>query len=137
VDAPLIATNSLAIESVMLGTNVNPVYHRVVEGVVHFRLEAFDKQGNPLLATNAPGEIEIKPMIPGLPAYLGYSFSNTNLPAFVDIELGILEPQTYKQFQARLQASPANASAFLKARAGKVHLFRQRIPIRSQSRIDT
>jgi len=52
------------------------------------------------------------------------------LPGYIELELGVLEPTTLKQFQA-FKDSPAVAAAFLKKQAGKVQLFRQRIPIRT------
>ncbi len=70
------------------------------------------------------------------PGYQAYMFTYTNLPAFIDIEFGILEPQTLKEFNARTEVDPTRAIAYLVARPGKVHLFRQRIPVRSHYRTD-
>jgi hypothetical protein len=44
--------------------------------------------------------------------------------------LGVLEPATLKQYQS-LRPSPNAALAFLKKQGAKVHLFRERIPIRT------
>jgi hypothetical protein len=59
-----------------------------------------------------------------------FYFSN-GLPAYVDVELGILEPQVFD----RLKSMPTTAMAreYLQKRAGRVHLFRQRIPLRAST----
>jgi hypothetical protein len=60
-----------------------------------------------------------------------YMFSNT-LPASVEIQLGLLEDHTLQRAQALPDAAPVWArSNYLAQQAGKVHLFRQRIPIRN------
>jgi hypothetical protein len=59
-----------------------------------------------------------------------FSFTSNALPGYVELELGMLEPATLKQYQSLLP-SPNAAAAFLKKQAAKVHLFRQRIPIRT------
>jgi prepilin-type N-terminal cleavage/methylation domain-containing protein len=59
-----------------------------------------------------------------------FSFERDALPGCVELELGVLEPATLKQYQS-LAPSPAAAAAFLQKQAAKVHLFRQRIPIRT------
>ena len=58
------------------------------------------------------------------------TFMSNALPAFVELELGVLEPVALKQYQA-LTDSPAAAATFLKKQPSKVHLFRQRVPIRT------
>lgn len=57
-------------------------------------------------------------------------FLSNAVPAYVDLELGVLEPQTLEQYRA-FQVNPALATNFLARQAAKVHLFRQRIPIPS------
>ena len=56
------------------------------------------------------------------------TFMSNALPAYVELELGVLEPVALKQYQA---LSAKAAADFLSRQAGKVHLFRQRIPIRT------
>jgi prepilin-type N-terminal cleavage/methylation domain-containing protein len=58
------------------------------------------------------------------------SFISNALPGSVELELGMLESATLKQYQS-LAPSPNAAAAFLQKQAAKVHLFRQRIPIRT------
>ncbi|MHC1762807.1 MAG: PilW family protein [Verrucomicrobiia bacterium] len=59
-----------------------------------------------------------------------FMFTSNALPGYIELELGVLEPATLKQYRSLLD-SPKAAESFLKNQAGKVHLFRQRIPIRT------
>jgi hypothetical protein len=61
------------------------------------------------------------------------TFASNAVPAFIDLELGVLEPAAYKQYQSLVVpgASPKVAQTYLAKQAAKVHLFRQRIPIRT------
>ena len=98
-------------------TNEN-AYYRVSDGVVHFSLSA-------AYVVDLGGGTNI--------TYLqtnNFLFSN-DLPAFVDVEVGVLEPTYLKQFQS-LSAFDTNAAQnFLANHAGKVHFFRERVPIRN------
>ena len=51
------------------------------------------------------------------------------VPAYVDLELGILETRTFERFRSRADNSAA-ARDFLQQQAGRVHVFRQRVPVR-------
>lgn len=85
-------------------------YSRVSDGIVHFSLRAFDTNG---FDTNG----------------LSYVYTNTHLPAYLEVELGVLEPQVLEQ--ARAMPSLVASSNFLAQQSSKVHLFRQRIPVRT------
>ncbi len=101
---------------------------RVADGVVHFRLLFYDVAGN--LITNAvPTSIQLTPEL--IPGERRTSFYNAALPAMVEIELGILEPQTLEQARS---IPDVNKIAFLEKQAGKIHIFRQQIPIRNAPR---
>jgi prepilin-type N-terminal cleavage/methylation domain-containing protein len=110
---------------------------KVLDGVVDFRVRCYDPDGNllvgnygPFLAgdnltnnyvvisnslTLAPGEVE------------SYAFSNNIVPAYVEVELGVLEPAVLKRFNSI--PDPVTRSNFLANHAGNVQLFRQRITI--------
>ena len=88
-------------------------FHLVAEGVIHFQMLPFDAAGR--LHTNLTAN--------------GFSFTNNYLPAYVDFELGILEPQALKQFRTFTDTSMAED--FLKRQIGRVQLFRQRLQIRN------
>ena len=111
---PLIDTNS------PLTTN----FIRVADGVVHFRVVPFDSRG--LLLTNNDFNAGIY-AIPSGPIY--YSFSNT-LPAYVDIELAVLEPKAVEQVRARAN-NIAKAIEYLKKQPGRMHFFKQRVALRN------
>ena len=61
-----------------------------------------------------------------------FFFQSNALPAYVEVELGILEPEAFRQFQSiRDSGDAAFVQNFLRKRANKIHLFRQRVPIRT------
>lgn len=121
----------------------------VMDGVVHFRLIAYAESGVPLFGTNLIGvEQNFDQVRPQLPANamlaaddrdpflsVPYLFSHLSYPQGVsalEIEIGVLEPQVLRQFEAIASAQPNEAIKFLARNAGKVHLFRQRIPVRNK-----
>jgi hypothetical protein len=102
--------------------------------VVEFRVRCYDNNGlvitngSPSLATNqfvtitnsfniAPGEVEF------------YAFSNNVTPAYVELEVGVLEPAVLKRFKSI--PNPTVQSNFLASHAGNIQMFRQRIAIRN------
>jgi prepilin-type N-terminal cleavage/methylation domain-containing protein len=93
-------------------------YGTIVDGVVNLTLKAYDNVGNPV--TNFPYRLYSPDAF--------YEFRGTNMPAAVEVELGILDPKTLERARG---LTPANQGRFLSQHAGSVHLFRQRIPIRS------
>lgn len=91
----------------------DPNFHRIADGIVHLRIRgAYNSRGQ-LYPEAAPGV---------------YGFTN-EVPAYVDLELGILDPKGLAQFDAR--TATATARTFLANQAYRVHLFTQRIPVRS------
>lgn len=114
--------------------------HRVMDGVVQMRIRVYDTNGM-LLArnlTNTPdsnlgfikSDIQTSGLYGLVPGEVGlYILKSNAVPAYVEFELGILEKRAYERFKSL----PDHASRvnFLANQAGLVHLFRQRIPIRS------
>ncbi|MGD0615999.1 MAG: hypothetical protein ABSA69_11215 [Verrucomicrobiota bacterium] len=128
---------------------------KILHGVVHFRVRPFDASGwlipnNPIYfnPTNSPNPNSFNSLT-NLPAFVSsnlffdlnnqyyvsgsgeigaFVFFSNAVPAAVEMELGILEPQVYDQYQS-IPVLPAQ-QAFLTNQAPHVHLFRQRIPIR-------
>jgi type II secretory pathway pseudopilin PulG len=96
---------------------VDSSYHRVIDGVVHFNFVVYDTNG-----------------VVVLPDQNGsYIFTSNAIPAYLDVELGVLEPKTLEQFRARAGTGNAPAAeAFLIDRVERVHMFKQRIPIRTR-----
>jgi type II secretory pathway pseudopilin PulG len=131
---------------------------RVAEGVVHLSVRPFATNGfpivsdlNPLLYgyttfwvgywTSSNGfAIYVETPLPILQAtnhlnlacpdqYDRCWFLSNAVPACVELELGILESQTYHRYQAIAVDNPAAGAAFLSNHVAQVHLFRQRVPI--------
>jgi len=106
---------------------------RVLEGVVHFVVRAYDPSGYwiptnhwPNIITNSPaGAVASYPF--GETSFL-YFYSNA-VPASMEVELGTLES---REIERARSISDATARAnYLAQQAGKVHLFRWRVPVRN------
>jgi hypothetical protein len=114
--------------------------HRMVDGIVHLQVRPYDARGQvyrdnldlPLhLRTNAAVMADI-----GLNPDWFY-FKGDYLPAYLEVELGFIEPQTLRQLRAIDAATPGNpapARAYMSQQLGKMHLFRQRVPIRNHNK---
>lgn len=134
-------------------------FNRVAEGIIHLRVTAYDPEGRRLgwestnvfpgyriLRRNRSGAtiglnstafnvddanvILQQPLASTASGDCLLSFVSNAVPGYVEVELGVLEPATLQQFKA-LQDSPNAAASFLKRQTARVHLFRQRIPIRT------
>ncbi len=121
-----------AVADVLLGTAPTN-FNRVAEGIIHFKVRTLNAQGIELAPL--PTDYYGLPLNTFLQFKAGMTFTNgtmisTNgIPNTVEVEIGILEPQTWEQAK-----SVGNPQAFLQKQAGKVHIFRQQIPIRNASR---
>ena len=119
---------------------------RVADGVVHFRVVFYDAAGKliPLpeadgsiyydgsgAATNVPPGVLADKFVAALPNEPRVIFLENTLPALIEIELGIMDPQTLEQARS---IPDVNRSAFLAKQASKVHIFRQQIAIRNATR---
>jgi hypothetical protein len=128
-----------------LRTNASPV----VEGVVHFSLKAYDPMGMPMEYFRTTvydryralylGKGVAMPLLIGatnvvlqpeayVPAETRFHFLNNGLPACLELELGIVEPQALERMKAFPQLD--RQRQYLEQHAGKVQIFRKRIPIR-------
>jgi len=86
---------------------------RVVDGVIHLSLKAYDQSGNYVDTTL-------------------YPFTNSLMPAWLELEVGVLESKVL--LQARSLPNAAVQRSFLQEttnRASAVHLFKVRIPVRN------
>jgi type II secretory pathway pseudopilin PulG len=113
-------------------------FSKVLDGVVQFRVRCYDPNGALLVSTNGtlsgdnltnsfvritdsasldPGEVE------------SYAFSNNIVPAYVEVEMGVLEPAVLKRYNSI--PDPIARSNFLANHAGNVQLFRERVPVRN------
>jgi prepilin-type N-terminal cleavage/methylation domain-containing protein len=113
-------------------TNFAPI----ASGVIHFRVLAYDTFGLPMTwPTNrydansvwlVPDPYDLS--APAAAKETRCAFVSNALPAYLDIELGVLEPTTLAQFQS-FPAGSSMATSFLSNHIGQVQLFRQRVPI--------
>jgi hypothetical protein len=110
----------------LIDTNLN----RVIDNVVDFRIRAYDRNGVLISLTNQPS-----PNIYASNYYTGdyqYAFYSNAVPAYVEVELGILETPTVAQLQAYTNSgtnSGTRYTNFLTSHAAQVHIFRQRVSI--------
>jgi len=93
--------------------------YRIVDGVIHMRMRAFDANGAEITNSFVPGVLELPADQPANP-----------LPNSVELELGILEPAIVEQVRA-LGTNVQAEMDFLTNRMGAVHIFRQQIPVRA------
>jgi hypothetical protein len=107
-------------------TNFNPV----AEGIIHLRVLAYGTNGVLLdpyydrgVFTNITVDYDS-----GSASSTYYAFRSGALPTAVEIELGVVEPDVLE----RAQALPPGTlrREYLAKEAGKVHVFKQRVPIR-------
>jgi hypothetical protein len=98
-------------------------FNLVAAGIVSFNVRAF---GTIVGANGIPTN--------GVLLSTSYPFLMTNehLPDFLEVELGILEPQALEQARAlAFTNNPGLSRAYLTNSTHRIHIFRQRIPIRA------
>ena len=110
-------------------------FSRLIDGVVDFRIRAYDVNGNQFLPTNSPlHTIRVK-FDYTIDEYSYSYFSSNSLPAYVEIELGILEDRALARYRSLTNgvnnASGSAAWTYLSNHVGQVHIFRQRVTIRN------
>jgi hypothetical protein len=109
-------------------TNLN----KIAEGVVHMRAVAYDFNGVPI----SP----LRPQIvrntyrywdASMPDHADYYFLSNAVPAYVEVELGILESQVLERWRSIGAVNAAAQQTYLSNHIAEVHLFRQRFPVRN------
>lgn len=118
---------------------------RLVEGVVHFNVRAFDTNGVWITTTNGPATRirDTSVFWPPSANLLGvgevefYRMASNTVPAAVEVELGVLEDAAIAKAKAYLVINPptpamlASQRAYLTNQASRVHVFRTRLPVRN------
>jgi len=118
---------------------------RIADGIVHFRVQAYAQNGF-LIVTNSARATNAFAVVPNGPqpyytnawntiacatpfnrAQTATYFMSNAIPAYVDIELGILEPQILQRYRSIPIA--AVQRQYLADHVAQVHLFRQRVAI--------
>lgn len=97
--------------------------HRVADGIVHFEVHCYDRNGEIFQDIISSNVIKVSNFA---------LFMGDALPYSVEVILGVLEPPVLEQIAGMPGAS---VRAFLEdeRRAGRVHIFRQKISIHSAS----
>lgn len=108
---------------------------RVADGVIHFRVRAYGTNGlllDPFYDAGVFPNITVD-YDPASASQFQYEFRSNALPTAVEIELAVVEPDVL----ARVEALPTAGNVrrnYIEQQAGKVHIFRQRVPIRRVDR---
>jgi hypothetical protein len=136
-------------------------FSEIAQGIVHFRVLPYDTKGQLMsyAGTNIDSSYRMVRSQPGL-GVLKFlpksnifvetnanvvlslvqsdanatlaSFRSNALPAYLELELGVLEPETLKTYNQMIKdEQPAQARAYLQKRIAKVQIFRKRIPLRT------
>ena len=110
---------------------------RIIDGVVHFRVLFYNEQGR-LYSTNSVTDFPTDNFnIAADYNIVGQKrsvFRDDRLPAYVEIELGILEPVAVDQVRAIPEINIQQRRDFVTTNANKVHFYRRQIPIRTALR---
>jgi type II secretory pathway pseudopilin PulG len=120
--APLLGSFAKAISTPPAGMS------RFMDGVVHFKIRAFDANGAWITPANFPAYAS---SLPNMTGESGYRFTSNAVPAFVEFEIGILEDRTLERYKSFTDPTGIIQSNYLAKHAGQVHLFRRRVPVRN------
>jgi len=106
-------------------------YQPVLDGVLHFRVRAFDTNGFLMVSNIYPNVKIITNVFFQSPptTETQYSFTNSALPAYLEVEMAVLDPHVLEKYRGF--PNPIVGSNYLARQAGAVHLFQQRIPVRT------
>lgn len=100
-------------------------YSHLLDGVVGFRVRAFDIYGDPV-SYIVPNAIYTNSLA-NQPGETGYVFYSNAVPAAVEIEMSTLEDRSLQRAESRPYG--ALRDQYLQSQAGRVHVFRQRVAI--------
>lgn len=117
-------------------TNYSANFSRVADGVIHLSIRTFDTNGDevPFYFNNVTRAWNVSFPCTNITYPVG-GIKSTNylpMPGYIEVELGMLEPETLEQ--AKAIGNYTAATNFLAGRVSRVHVFRQQIPIRAASR---
>ncbi len=114
-----------------LNRNVFTNLNRIVDGVVHLKVRAYNPDGRWISTNNLLNAVVLEPRFALTAAGESelYRFTSNVVPAFVELELGVLEERAI--VRARTITDPQSRSNYLAREAGRVHLFRFRVPVRN------
>ena len=96
-------------------------FDRIADGVVHFRVHAYNNRGIRFDDTNSS-------IVLG--RFNQVWFTNW-VPEYVELEMAILDPKAMEQMRARKDRAPV-AEDYLERQGYRTHFFHQRVQIRSR-----
>jgi hypothetical protein len=126
------------------------ISNRICDGVIHFHFRAFATNGCPIVSDGSSARaffrvnpFDISPVYnvvqqaSTLPNQLypdnvaACYFGSNAVPAALEMEMGILDQHTWERYNSII--APAARLAYLQRpeMSGRIHLFRQRIPVRN------
>jgi type II secretory pathway pseudopilin PulG len=129
-------------------TNMPPTMSRIADGVISFKVRAYDTNGvqmtyatwngtNHLAFTLSDTVTTTNVAVPnafGEPVAtdeFNYFFLSNALPCSLDLEVGFLEQRILDRFKGMGAGNVGPQRDYLSNHVSEVHLFRQRIPIRN------
>jgi hypothetical protein len=114
-----------------MGVNPTNGVSRILDGVMSFKVRAFDTNGFWITANHTNLTVINVVAITNVnnPEVMLYTFYSNAVPASVEVELGILEDRTLQRAESIPVANVR--SDYLAQHVGQVHLFRQRFLIRN------
>lgn len=131
-------TNCSALAPDQVSDLANQVFNarrsRVMDNILCFRMIVYDSLGLPLnpdwnIKVINPDQMDLQ--WGAVDGNVDAVFLTNAIPAYVDIELGVLEAKTADRARTIGEDSLNAQEAFLTRQAGRVQVFRQRIPIRT------
>lgn len=113
---------------------------RVLDGVLNFKVTAYDAVGRPFNVFYPTNQLPARPSNGTMPPIAlrhlagglvtETTFTGPYMPAYVEVEIDALEPRLLDQYRA-LPDNPAIRNRYLTNNLARVQSFRQRIPLRS------
>jgi type II secretory pathway component PulJ len=112
------------------GVNPTNGVSRILDGVMSFKVRAFDTNGFWITANHTSLTVTNVVAITNVnnPEVMLYTFYSNAVPASVEVDLGVLEDRTLQRAESLSGAAQLN---YLSNHVGQVHLFRQRFLIRN------
>jgi len=121
-------------------SQVDSRFSRVLDGVVSLTITVLDTNGQVYFDNNPIPASLVPPQATDSRGYINanihiiqpdfFGFRSNGLPAYVDIELAVLEPSTLVKFRAQEDIGRQQALDYLQRQVGRTHVFRQRVAIR-------
>lgn len=115
-------------------------FQEITDGIVHFRATPFHLSGRVWdkrledyyydnRDPNLPRDVEVDSTSPRAGPAFTYAFSGDALPAFVELEIGVMEPAIIEEWRSIAEANMQGASEFIRDQAARVQIFRRRLTL--------